>query len=108
MKLGSTNRHADHNRRHNYPGGASVQALYVSMWASYEELQVSRACWQKEGEEGEERCSPSAATDDKLFARGSNAFMEGSTGEQQKRCLAFTQLISQLITSFLSYASRIL
>jgi hypothetical protein len=33
--------------------------------------------------------------------------MEGSTGEQQKRCLAFTQLISQLITSFLSYASRI-
>ena len=77
------------------------------MWSSYEELQVFRACWQKEGEEVEERCNPSAATDDKLFARGSNAFMEGTSGEQQKRCLAFTQLISQLITSFLSYASRI-
>jgi hypothetical protein len=57
---------------------------------------------EKEGEEIEERCNPSAATDDKLFARGSNAFMGGSTGEQQKRCLAFTQLITQLISSFLS------
>jgi hypothetical protein len=62
----------------------------------------------KKGEEVEERCSPSAATDDhKLFARGANAFMEGSTGEQQKRCLEFTQLITQLISSFLSYASRV-
>jgi hypothetical protein len=81
--------------------------MYVSMWSSYEELQVFRACWVKEGEEIEERCNPSAATDDKLFARGSNVFMEGSTGEQQKRCLAFTQLITQLISSFLSCASRI-
>jgi hypothetical protein len=66
------------------------------MWSSYEELQVFRACWVKEGEEIEERCNPSAATDDKLFARGSGVFIEGSTGEQQKRCLAFTQLITPL------------
>jgi hypothetical protein len=87
-----------------------MQGLYVSMWSSYEELQVFRACWVKvkEGEEIEERCNPTAAaTDDKLFAHGSSAFMEGSTGEQQKRCLAFTQMITQLISSFLSYASRL-
>ena len=105
--MGSTNRHADHNRMYNYPGGAAVQALYVSMWSSYEELQNFRACWQKEGEEVEERCNPTAATDDKLFARGPNAFMKGAGREQQERCLEFTQLITQLITSFLSYASRI-
>ena len=107
VKMGSTNRHADHNRMYNYPGGAAVQALYVSMWSSYEELQNFRACWQKEGEEVEERCNPTAATDDKLFARGPNAFMKGAGREQQERCLEFTQLITQLITSFLSYASRI-
>jgi hypothetical protein len=76
-ELGSKNMHAGHNRRHNYPGGPSVQGLCVSMWSSYEELQVFRACWVKEGEEVEGRCSPSAATDDKLFARGSSERLHG-------------------------------
>jgi hypothetical protein len=75
------------------------------MYVSYEELQAFRSSWARAGEEIEEKFNPAANTDDPLFTLGSDHFMAGTTGDQQTRCLKFAQLMSKLITSFLTYAS---
>jgi hypothetical protein len=66
-----------------------------------------RSPWAREGEESEEKFNPSANTDDPLFTLGSDNFMAGTTGKQQERCLRFAQLMTMLLTSFLTYASGI-
>jgi hypothetical protein len=53
----------------------------------------------EEGEEIEEKFSPTANTDDPLFALGSSNFMDGTTGAQQERCLRFAQLMTKLVSS---------
>ena len=106
-KLSSKNAHSDHNRRHNYPGNQAAQDLYASMYSSYDELQAFRSSWARAGEEIEERFNPEANTDDPLFALGSDHFMAGTNGAQQERCLKYAQMMSKLITSFLTYASGI-
>ena len=106
-RVSSKNAHSDHNRRHNYPGNQGAQDLYASMYVSYEELQGFRSSWAREGEEIEEKFNPSANNDDPLFTLGSDNFMAGTTGDQQTRCLKFAQLMTKLLTSFLTYASGI-
>jgi hypothetical protein len=106
-RVSSKNSHSDHNRRHNYPGNQGAQDLYASMYATYEELQGLRSSWAREGEEIEEKFNPTANTDDPLFTLGSSNFMEGTTGDQQEHCLRFAQVMTKLITSFLTYASGI-
>jgi hypothetical protein len=106
-RVSSKNPHSDHNRRHNYPGNQGAQDLYASMYVSYEELQGFRSSWAREGEEIEEKFNPTANIDDPLFTLGSSNFMGGTTGDQQERCLRFAQLMTKLISSFLTYASGI-
>jgi hypothetical protein len=77
------------------------------MYNSYEELQGFRTSWAREGEEIEEKFNPTASTDDPLFCLGSSNFMEGTTGEQQARCLKYAQVMTKLVSSFLTYASGI-
>jgi hypothetical protein len=62
---------------------------------------------REKGEEIEEQFSPTASTDDPLFCLGSSNSMEGTTGEQQARCLKFAQVVTKLVPSFLTYASGI-
>jgi hypothetical protein len=77
------------------------------MYVSYDELQGFRSSWAREGEEIEEQFNPTANTDDPLFCLGSSNFMEGTTGEQQAHCLKFAQMMTKLVSSFLTYASGI-
>jgi hypothetical protein len=84
-KLGSKNMHAGHKTEGIITPAAQECAGYVCVHVVFLRgaASVPSLLGEKEGEEIEERCNPTAATDDKLFARGSNAFMEGLTGEQQ-------------------------
>jgi len=103
-RTGTGNAHTDHNLRHHYPGGEKIEKLYLSMFATLNDLRLFALRWAEYCKGILERQDPEAVVDDQLFAVGAGGFKSGVTGDQQERCVVYTRQMTTHISGLLNYA----
>jgi len=103
-RTGTNNAHTDHNRRHHYPGSNRVEALYLTMINTLDDLRTFALRWAQHCKRVLEMQDPEAVVDDPLFAVGAECFMDGVSGEQQERCVMYVRMMARYVSELLNYA----
>ena len=103
-RTGTNNAHTDHNRRHHYPGSNRVEAQYLTMIDTLDDLRTFALRWAQHCKRVLEMQDPEAVVDDPLFAVGAECFMDGVSGEQQERCVMYVRMMARYVSELLNYA----